>query len=101
MTKNITMLEIFEYGLKDFPINLEIVSVKETNDKYKLTLKYGDDTDNVELRKTCAPGCERDVCWMAASTAMSTIYLKRGDFTKAKLWLDATHNKKIITPENA
>ena len=96
-----TMLEIFKSSLKDFPVDLDIVSVKETNTKYKLTLKYGEDTDNVELSKTCTPGSENEVCWKAAATAMSSIYLNRGDLKKVRLWLDAQFDRSIVNKNNA
>lgn len=96
-----TMLEIFNETVRDLPVKLEVLSAKESNGKWKLAVKLGDDETTVELRKTCAPGEERNYCWQVAATAVSTVYFVREDYKKARLWMDAMSDRSLITPENA
>ena len=97
------MLEIFQKTVKELPAKLNILSAKERNSKYVIRLEYGGKETTVDLKKTCAPGEERDYCWSVAATAISTIYFYSGEYKMARLWMDAmiTHNKSIVEPENA
>ena len=84
---------MFEY-LKERTIDgLKIKSVKETNTKYTIVFEYEGDEAKADLPKSCTPSCHYDVCDNAVITAMSTIYFNRGNFVKAKEWLDKIINK--------
>lgn len=96
-----TMLDIFKETIKELPVELTLKAAKESNAKWKLTVTMGDDETTVELRKTCAPGEERNYCWQVAATAISTVYFYREDYKRAKLWMDAMSDRDIITAENA
>lgn len=80
-----TMLEILESRLID---GLEIVKVKETNSKYTITFRFGDDEAKADLPKSCAPGAHNTVADSTIITVMSSICIRRGDFATAKEWLD-------------
>jgi hypothetical protein len=80
-----TMLDVLKGRLVD---NLEIVKVKETNSKYTITFRFGGDEAKAELPKSCSPGNHGAVADASIITAMSSIYFKRGDYAKAKEWLD-------------
>lgn len=83
-----TMLEILKENLID---GLKIVSAKETNTKYKIVFDFEGEQATADLFKTCSPSCEKEHCFNSIKTAMSTIYFNRGNFQKAKEWL----NKKL------
>lgn len=95
-----TMLEVFEGVRKTLPFELEVVAVKEYNDKHRLTVRYGEATTKIELRKAVAPGAQEEYCWYAIATAMSSIYLDAGDMARTRLWLDAMHDRSLITEDN-
>ena len=80
-----TMLNVLKRRLID---GLEIVEVKETNTKYKIKFAYEGDKATAELPKACLPKCHNEVADYTIKTAMSTIYFNRGDYAKAKEWLD-------------
>lgn len=86
-----TMLEILESRLID---GLEIVKVKETNSKYTITFRFGDDEARADLPKSCAPGAQDKVADSTIITAMSSIYINRGEYAKAKNWLDKLWKQK-------
>lgn len=71
--------------------NFNIVKIKELSSKYTITFEYEGDTAKAELPKMCTPNCHNEVAHNTIITAMSTIYFNRGDFVKAKEWL----NKKM------
>lgn len=96
-----TMLDIFKETAKELPVELNILSIKESNTKDKIRVEHGGTETTVELYKTCAPGEERNYCWYAITTAMSAIYLSNGDIHKARLWMDAMHDKSLVTAGNA
>ena len=96
-----TMFEIFEETVKDLPVELNILSRKDGNTKCKIRLEHGGVETTVELRNSCEPGEEKDYCWSVVATAMSTIYFYRNDYKKVRLWLDAMHDRSLITAENA
>lgn len=79
------MLNVLKSRLID---GLKIISVKETNTKYKIKFKFEDDETTAELPKSCLPNCHNEVADYTIKTAMSTIYFNRGDYAKAKEWLD-------------
>ena len=79
------MLNILEQIL---PKGLAISSFKDLSSKYKLVFEFEGDKATAELRKACLPGCEYAMALDAIKTAMSTIYFNRGDYPKAKEWLD-------------
>lgn len=95
-----TMLEVFEEVRRGLPFDLELLSVKEDNNKYRLTVSYSGRSTTVELRKTTTPGAQEDYCWYALATAMSSLYLDAGDVGRTRLWLNALHDRSIITAEN-
>ncbi len=74
---------------------LTIVSIKELSTKYQIVFDYEGDTAKAELPKTCIPGCQDKVANQTIITAMSTIYFNRGDFIKAKEWLDKLTENNI------
>lgn len=80
-----TMLDILKDRLID---GLEIVKVKELSSKYVIMFRYEDDEQKAELPKNCAPGMHNAVADNAIITAMSGIYINRGEYKKAKEWLD-------------
>ena len=79
------MLDILKGRLID---GLEIVRAKETNNKYVITFRFDGDEGRADLAKSCAPGAHNAVADNAIITAISGIYFDRGDFAKAKEWLD-------------
>lgn len=85
MKPNKTMLDILNERLVE---GLSIKSIKETNNKYKICFEYEGEEVKAELPKSCTPGCHNEVADNAIITAMSTIYLNRGDMNSAKIWLD-------------
>lgn len=85
-----TMLDILKARLIE---GLNIKSVKENNTKYIIRFEYEGDETKAELSKSCVPGCQNDVADNCIITAMSTIYFNRGDYAKAKEWLDKLTNK--------
>ena len=80
-----TMLDILKERLID---GLSIKSVKETNTKYTICFEYEGEKAKADLPKSCTPNCQNEVADNSIITAMSTIYFNRGDFVKAKEWLD-------------
>ena len=80
-----TMLDILKGRLID---GLEIVKVKETNTKYTITFAFDGDKASAELPKSCSPTAHNEVADNTIITAMSSIYFNRGDYAKAKEWLD-------------
>lgn len=96
-----TMIEIFKDMLSALPIKLKIIKEKELSSKWKLTLEFRECQTTAELSKLCAPNEATNSCWRTVATAMSSLYIKLGDLQKAQLWLDALHDKKLITSDNA
>lgn len=80
-----TMLDVLKDRLID---GLEIVKVKETNSKYTITFRFEDNEGKADLPKSCSPGAHNEVADATIITVMSSIYMKRGDYAKAKEWLD-------------
>ena len=80
-----TMLDVLRGRLID---GLEITKVKETNSKYTITFRFEGDEAKADLPKSCSPGAHKAVADVSIITAMSSIYFKRGDYAKAKEWLD-------------
>lgn len=80
-----TMLDILKERLIE---GLSIKSVKETNIKYIIQFEYEGDVAKAELPKSCSPNSHNSVADYTIITAMSTIYFNRGDYVKAKEWLD-------------
>lgn len=80
-----TMLDVLKDRLID---GLEIVKVKETNNKYAITFRFEDNEAKAGLPKSCSPGAHNKVADSTIITVMSNIYIKCGDYTKAKEWLD-------------
>ncbi len=80
-----TMLEILKSRLPD---DLRIVAHKEAVSKYKISFEYEGTQTTTELPKTCLPGCQNEVADYIVRTAMSTILMKKGDYKRAKAWLD-------------
>lgn len=95
-----TMLDVFYKTVNSLPFDLSIESAKEYHSKVKIEVKYDGTKATVELNKMCTPGAEKDYCWSVIATAMSEIYMNKGDLEKARLWLNALHNKKLITESN-
>ena len=86
MENNRTMLDILKERL---PEGLEIIKVKENYNKYILSFKFEDQIVNkIELQKTCGYGYHNYNCDFTIKTAMSSIYLNKGNILKAKEWLD-------------
>lgn len=79
------MLGILKGRLID---GLEIAKVKETNSKYTITFRFEGDEAKADLPKSCSPRAHDTVADSTIITAMSSIYFHRGDFSKAKEWLD-------------
>ena len=80
-----TMLDVLKGRLID---GLEIVKVTEVNSKYTITFRFEGDEAKADLPKSCSPGAHGAVADNAIITAISSIYFNRGDFAKAKEWLD-------------
>ena len=80
-----TMLDVLKERLID---GLEIVKVKETNSRYTITFHFDGDEGRADLPKSCSPGAHNAVADNAIITAISSIYFNRGEFAKAKEWLD-------------
>ena len=95
-----SMLTIFEDVRRSLPFDLETVSIKEDRTKYRLTVKYGEIKTSIDLRKMVEPGEEESYCWYAIATAMSSIYLLCGNAAKGRLWLDAMHDRGLISAAN-
>ena len=95
-----TMLEVFSGELQKLPFELKIISEKTGNSKSKLIMEYAGEQTSVELNKTCTPGEEQKYCWNVICTAMSSIYLMKEDYKKGRLWLDAVHDRSMITKDN-
>lgn len=83
------MLDILKENLIE---GLTIKSVKETNLKYIVRFEFEGHEANADLPKSCIPGYHNEVVTEAIITVMSTIYCNRGDFVKAKQWLDKLSN---------
>lgn len=79
------MLNVLKKRLVD---GLKIVSVKETFTKYKIVFEYEGEKATAELPKACPPKQHNKVADSTIITAMSTIYFNRGDYAKAREWLD-------------
>ncbi len=84
-----TMLDILKERLIE---GLQIRTIKENNTKYIIQFEYEGHKAKAELPKTCTPGCQNDVADNTIITAMSTIYLNRGDYAKASEWLNKIAN---------
>ena len=80
-----TMLDVLKGRLIR---GLEITKVAETNSKYTITFRFCGDTAKAELPKSCSPGAHNKVADNTIITAISSIYMKRGEYAKAKEWLD-------------
>lgn len=79
------MIDILKQELKE---GMTIENDRELRDKYKLTIVYDGMYAPVVLYKTCAPGCEKELCRKVIDTAMSTMYVNVGNLAEAKKWLD-------------
>lgn len=79
------MLDVLKDRLID---GLEIVKVKETNSRYTITFCFDSSEGVADLPKSCAPGAHSAVADYAINTAISSIYFNRGDYAKAKEWLN-------------
>lgn len=79
------MLNILKERLID---GLKIVSVKEQHSKYKIEFDFEGDRAKAELPKSCAPGYHNEIVDHTIITAMSTIYMNRGDYEMARAWLN-------------
>lgn len=79
------MIDILKQELKE---GMTIENDRELSDKYKLTIVYDGMYAPVVLYKTCAPGCEKELCRKVIDTAMSTMYVNVGNLAEAKKWLD-------------
>lgn len=95
------MFEIFEEMVKELPFELRIVSLKRGNVKSNVEVEYDGIRTKVELRNSCSPGEERGYCWTVIATAMSNIYILKGDPKLAKTWMDAMHDKHQNFPKDA
>lgn len=80
-----TMLDVLKERLID---GLNIISVKEYSTKYTIEFEYEGGKAKADLQKSCLPNCEKEVADKTIISAISTIYFNRGDFQKAKQWLD-------------
>ena len=80
-----TMLDVLKERLID---GLSIKAVKETYSKYTISFEFEGETAKADLPKSCAPNCQDKIADNSIITAMSTIYFNRGDFVKAREWLD-------------
>lgn len=78
------MLDIFKETLQN---GMEITKFKESGNKYKITLSYKDMSGTCELNKLCTPGNEKSLCMQAIDTAMSSMYIDKGDLKEAQAWL--------------
>lgn len=85
-----TMLDILKERL---PKRLTIDTVKETNSKYNVEFSFEGESAKAELPKSCAPGCHNEVADYTVITAMSNIYMSRGEYAEAKEWLDKIGKK--------
>lgn len=85
-----TMLDVLKERLID---GLTISSVKETNSKFTVEFLFEDEKVKADLPKSCAPGCHNEVADSTIITAMSSLYFARGDYAKAKEWLDKIGSK--------
>lgn len=92
-----TMLDIFQKTIEEAPVDLRILSVKEGSVKSKLVVECSGQKTTIELSNTCTPKEEQTYCWQVLATAMSSIYIGAGDLEKGRLWLDAWHDKSLIT----
>lgn len=95
------MYEIFKEVVKDLTFDLKIVSHKHSNTKTDVELEFGGIRTKVELRNTCTPGEERNYCWNVVATAMSNIFVIKGDLELARIWMDSMHDRSLISPENS
>ena len=95
-----TMIQALKRKVKTLPFHMEVVAEKDTARKYQATLMFDGDTSVVDLQRACAPGMAGRYCWQVICTAMLDIYQSRGDKEKARLWLDAVLNPKLITKDN-
>lgn len=86
------MIDILKQELKE---GMTIENDRELSDKYKLTIVYDGMYAPVVLYKTCAPGCEKELCRKVIDTAMSTMYVNVGNLAEAKKWLDGEFWKNI------
>lgn len=90
--------------LKDIlPDGAAISKEKETGAKYVFTMEYkGMKAEKCELRKTCAPGYEEQVCRNTLNTTIAGMYAEAGQAAEAKKWLDGTgeqaEERKWATP---
>ncbi len=84
------MLNVLKQRL---PNGLIIDSVKILGTKYKITFAYEGGKADAELPKSCPPGAHNDVADRTIITAMSTILVNHGEFTKAQEWLDKLTEK--------
>lgn len=86
-----TMLDVLKERLIE---GLTISSVKETNSKFTIEFLFENEKVKADLPKSCAPGCHNDVADYTIVTAMSNLYMVRGDYVKAKEWLDKIGSSK-------
>lgn len=86
------MIDVLKNELKG---NMSIGTEKELSSKWKVTILYNGMQSTIDLPKTCTPGCEKEVCRKAIDTALSTMYVNKGNLAEAKKWLDGEFWKNI------
>lgn len=86
----VTMIDIFRTIL---PKNVTITKVVEKSGKYELSITTEGYSTNVDLNKCVAPGSAWRHCYTALATAMSSLYLSKGNYGLARWWLDQITEK--------
>ena len=79
-----TMLDILKSRL---PEGLTIVGQKELSSKYRIEFEYEGTKTTADLSKTCAPGYHERNVDATVVTAMTAIFMDKGDYTRAKEWM--------------
>lgn len=94
---DITMLDVLKERL---PEGLEIKATKEKSSKYEVTFVFDGVEEKAELPKTCAPAYQNETADSTVRTAMSAIYIKKGDYAEAQAWLhEERQTKKMGRPK--
>lgn len=75
------MLDVLKNRLID---GLKIVSIKEMRTKYEIEFDYEGDKGIADLPKRCALGCQNKVADHTIKMFMSTVYIARHEYAKAK-----------------
>ncbi len=87
----VNMFDIFQSMLPD---GVEVSKCREGYSVYTIVVQWESERAAVELRKTCAPGYERQHCMSAIINAMSTMLISKGDLVGARAWLDKLQRTK-------